>query len=296
MLTQAARLQEDECSVLLRGMTVGAGYAMWNVKVAPCLQQLSDAVVRATYQFAKANQTVPSWVYSLPPAERKAKIDMVRRYGSPNVFAQFEPHLTVAYDTADNLTQIYGAVNAADAFPAEMVGISRVGPFGTVLKNGQLSSFSLQQDEGAKSSSFSQDYCRPSENNDWDYFLLVREWPGTMTPGALPSYINTFTLHGLWPNRNDGSWPECCNNRHVIIVFLFTFTYFFSFSAIRFSTVRLRPSFSLWSACGTTRCTIRPTPPLSGATSGTSTERAGRPLREETSASTFKCASICTTP
>jgi hypothetical protein len=36
-------------------------------------------------------------VYSLPPAQRDAKIAMVKKYGSPNVFSQFEPHLTIAY-------------------------------------------------------------------------------------------------------------------------------------------------------------------------------------------------------
>ena len=56
--------------------------------------------------------------------------------------------------------------------------------------------------------------CRPSSDASWDYLLFVREWPGTMSPGALPNFVDTFTLHGLWPNRDDGSWPQCCNRSY----------------------------------------------------------------------------------
>jgi ribonuclease T2 len=91
--------------------------------------------------------------------------------------------------------------------------VSRCGPFGTVLKAGELSNFSIGGSR-VRPISESQEYCKPSSNNNWDYFLLVREWPGTMTPGPLPTFVDTFTLHGLWPNRNDGSWPQCCNNSY----------------------------------------------------------------------------------
>ncbi len=218
---QAALADKGRCDVALRGVSVGAGYVMWNVPVSQCLQELSDAVVLATYQFAKPNQKAPAWVYSLPEPARKAKLAMVKKYGSPNVFSQFDPHLTIAYDTADNLTAIFGGLETAAQFAAAQVGVSRVGPFGTVLKHGQLSNFSIGGSRVvAAPLSASQDYCRPSDSTNWDYFLLVREWPGTMTPGPLPSYIDTFTLHGLWPNRNDGSWPQCCNNRCVLVFFV----------------------------------------------------------------------------
>ncbi|CAL5006054.1 unnamed protein product [Urochloa decumbens] len=53
---------------------------------------------------------------------------------------------------------------------------------------------------------------------DYDFFYLVLQWPG--------SYCDTkqsccypksgkpaadFGIHGLWPNRNDGSYPQNCN-------------------------------------------------------------------------------------
>nr|CAB3481046.1 unnamed protein product [Digitaria exilis] len=53
---------------------------------------------------------------------------------------------------------------------------------------------------------------------DYDFFFLVLQWPG--------SYCDTkqsccypksgkpaadFGIHGLWPNRNDGTYPQNCN-------------------------------------------------------------------------------------
>jgi ribonuclease T2 len=53
---------------------------------------------------------------------------------------------------------------------------------------------------------------------DYDFFYLVLQWPG--------SYCDTkqsccypksgkptadFGIHGLWPNRDDGSYPQNCN-------------------------------------------------------------------------------------
>lgn len=86
------------------------------------------------------------------------------------------------------------------------VAVGSVGPFGTVLKNGTMAIIPIQSKKQAQQMS--------SSNNSWDYFLLVREWCGTMSPGPLPSYVNTFTLHGMWPNRLDGSWPQFCNSSY----------------------------------------------------------------------------------
>ena len=188
-------------------------FALWNVELSGCLQTLSDTVVQATYHLATPNQPIPAWINSLPPAEKAAKIAMIRKYGSPNVFSQFQPHVTVAYDTTDNLTSIYNSVKRNVAYAGIEVEISHVGPFGTVVHDSSLANISLPDNKTTESQS-KFDSCQPSSNFEWDYFLLVREWPGTVSPGALPSYITSFTLHGLWPNRNDGSYPQCCNSSY----------------------------------------------------------------------------------
>lgn len=56
-------------------------------------------------------------------------------------------------------------------------------------------------------------------DNRFDYFLFVQQWPGsycdtkkgccfpvTGEPGP------AFGIHGLWPNRNDGTYPKKCRN------------------------------------------------------------------------------------
>ncbi|KAI3730765.1 hypothetical protein L1987_61942 [Smallanthus sonchifolius] len=58
-----------------------------------------------------------------------------------------------------------------------------------------------------------------SASQDFDFFYFVQQWPG--------SYCDTkhgccyprtgkpasdFGIHGLWPNRNDGSYPSNCDS------------------------------------------------------------------------------------
>lgn len=47
-------------------------------------------------------------------------------------------------------------------------------------------------------------------NNNWDFFLFVQEWPGSWSSSP-PACVSGFTIHGLWPERNDGSYPQFCN-------------------------------------------------------------------------------------
>ena len=89
------------------------------------------------YHLAVPNQTIPDWVQHLPEPERSEKIDFIRQYGSPNVFSQFQPHVTLACD--DNAT----ALSAAFAKKApqilggwlpEAVILGPTGPCGTVRR------------------------------------------------------------------------------------------------------------------------------------------------------------------
>lgn len=95
-------------------INVTGTYAMLTTGTPACLQFMSDAVVNATYviaaflswklhtlcmyHLAVPNQTIPIWVQHLPEPERSEKIAFIRQYGSPNVFTQFQPHVTLACD------------------------------------------------------------------------------------------------------------------------------------------------------------------------------------------------------
>eukprot|EP00199_Chlamydomonas_sp_CCMP681_P001946 CAMPEP_0119107044 /NCGR_PEP_ID=MMETSP1180-20130426/7917_1 /TAXON_ID=3052 ORGANISM="Chlamydomonas cf sp, Strain CCMP681" /NCGR_SAMPLE_ID=MMETSP1180 /ASSEMBLY_ACC=CAM_ASM_000741 /LENGTH=350 /DNA_ID=CAMNT_0007092473 /DNA_START=40 /DNA_END=1092 /DNA_ORIENTATION=+ len=54
-------------------------------------------------------------------------------------------------------------------------------------------------------------------DTSFDFFLLVRQWPGTFCSNHACSALlhrdwYRFTLHGLWPNRLDGTWPQFCDS------------------------------------------------------------------------------------
>lgn len=57
----------------------------------------------------------------------------------------------------------------------------------------------------------------PQDSLGFDYLHLVQEWPGSfcdtkrgcLWPGVQP--VTGWLLHGLWPEFNNGSWPEYCD-------------------------------------------------------------------------------------
>jgi ribonuclease T2 len=55
------------------------------------------------------------------------------------------------------------------------------------------------------------------KNKDFDYFLLALSWPGSICRSLHPCHIpagqtDNFTMHGLWPDNFDGSYPQDCDS------------------------------------------------------------------------------------
>eukprot|EP00163_Fabomonas_tropica_P027362 TRINITY_DN523_c0_g1_i1.p1 TRINITY_DN523_c0_g1~~TRINITY_DN523_c0_g1_i1.p1 ORF type:complete len:214 (+),score=23.08 TRINITY_DN523_c0_g1_i1:128-769(+) len=53
----------------------------------------------------------------------------------------------------------------------------------------------------------------------WDFLLFVNNWPQsvcdtTSRKCSVPSGVDYFTIHGLWPSNNDTSYPCCCNDNY----------------------------------------------------------------------------------
>jgi ribonuclease T2 len=52
-----------------------------------------------------------------------------------------------------------------------------------------------------------------SGGDEWDFFVLAQQWPGGYQSTNWPACTSTFTLHGLWPTRNDSTWPQDCSSK-----------------------------------------------------------------------------------
>jgi hypothetical protein len=120
---------------------------MMNVTRTNCLQRWSDAVVNATHRLSMPDQPVPSWVNSLPEPQRSRKIALVKKFGSPNVFDGFEPHVTLAW--SNDTAAVAAAVEAlrtrwqSSAFSPDILALGSVGPHGTVLQQRNVGVYNM---------------------------------------------------------------------------------------------------------------------------------------------------------
>ena len=62
---------------------------MLDIQNSQTLQQLSNTVVKDLAKYRNKDYPAPSWVKFYPN-----KLKSFEKYGSPNTFAEFNPHLT----------------------------------------------------------------------------------------------------------------------------------------------------------------------------------------------------------
>ena len=90
IVSQFAR-QQSKFSISFNGMHSTAGkWLMLDNQPSPELQQLADEITVQLVKLRDKNAQLPDWVKAYPE-----KIKTFERYGSPNVFTQFNPHVTL---------------------------------------------------------------------------------------------------------------------------------------------------------------------------------------------------------
>ncbi len=95
------------------------------------LQRLADQVTLAAEPFRDHAVSPPGWMKDYP-----AKLPAFERYGSPNVFAQFEPHLTLLANETNPGLSAYVA-EAGQNQPGAEGQVEGIG-IGIVDANGQI--------------------------------------------------------------------------------------------------------------------------------------------------------------
>lgn len=143
-------LPQGECEIYLEDITVSGCYVLWEVRSNTCLQAISDTVVNVTSKYIVPDQPIPGWVEDLSEPERSIKEVLIKEYGSPNVYSQFSPHVTVGYDCTPGCMENALADAAAShslpnvtPFDPSILGVGMTGDYGTVLRGDDLEDFKM---------------------------------------------------------------------------------------------------------------------------------------------------------
>ncbi|ODN42641.1 2'-5' RNA ligase family protein [Piscirickettsia litoralis] len=108
-------------------------WLMLQVKNSRKLQRLADEVTLAAEPLRAANPKLPNWVLKYPN-----KLEAFKRYGSPNVFSNFQPHITILAKSNQSQLTNFMSRFGEHFKPAQVkvlgIGIARVNNNGQVIK------------------------------------------------------------------------------------------------------------------------------------------------------------------
>lgn len=111
-------------------------YFMWRIKNTECLQLISDAITNETAEYHSSSYVCPSWIDELPDeATRMRKKEYCKKYGSPNVFEEFDPHVTLMYNSDEAALKKV----PTDTYPtittySSKVSMTVCGDYGTAIR------------------------------------------------------------------------------------------------------------------------------------------------------------------
>lgn len=154
---QAAIRDHEPCEVHWPTAPIVHGaYAMYPIQTTKCLRSLSSQLVRALQPYITRPQPIPDWVKGLPLLKKLQKLYLINKFGSPNVFGAYDPHVTVGYDETtspeERLIILERAVadihDGSCRATLATVAVAKVGVGGSVLQQGVLRRIELHSDEG----------------------------------------------------------------------------------------------------------------------------------------------------
>lgn len=118
-----------------------SGFVMLNIQNSPKLQKLSNKVVTDLSKYRNKDYPAPSWVKYYP-----TKLKSFKKYGSPNTFNQFNPHLSILAADLDSdkarasfendFNQIIQETKLKPgSFKIKAIGFGEVDKYGQVTKS-----------------------------------------------------------------------------------------------------------------------------------------------------------------
>jgi 2'-5' RNA ligase len=123
-----------EFEVKSTGLEITAGnWFFLNLDRNRNLQTFSDTVVEKLAEMRSPSNFVPDWAKDFPN-----KVEYITKYGSPNVYAEFNPHLTLLAKSDEEKLQRFMAKHADSSFTQPITGKVVAIGLGIADRNGQI--------------------------------------------------------------------------------------------------------------------------------------------------------------
>lgn len=139
--TQIAKIAKTTAPFYIgtAGFSAGkSGFVMLDIQNSQSLQQLSNRVIKNLAKYRNRDYPAPSWVKFYP-----SKLKSFKKYGSPNAFAEFNPHISILAadlqtdETRDSFDKDFSQIIKNSELKPTKFKIKAIG-FGEVDKNGQV--------------------------------------------------------------------------------------------------------------------------------------------------------------
>lgn len=123
-----------EFPVQTTGLEVTSGnWFFMNLDRNRNLQTLSDTVVASLSELRAPSDFVPDWAKNMP-----TKVEYITKYGSPNVYSEFNPHLTLLASSDEEKLQRFLQKHANDTFGQAISGKVVAIGVGVADRDGQI--------------------------------------------------------------------------------------------------------------------------------------------------------------